>query len=595
MDQILKTIYSEFRNEEINSKFLKDMNQPQHIFDLLRNICLIESHTLIFGCNRDVNSLTTTKFLPKSLFSEQSVSFGKKQIIPHRVLLTGRRSIGKSTFCNFLAFEWSSELLWFKTEKSWFDWLFHITIKDLVTVIEKHGNQCEFSHILYECIFERVGADFNSVSELCQKITANSCAEKVLVILDGYAPDQTAIDSLLFEILEANKNFSILTICDEFNFSTCESKFLLSQDLVLENIEFVLSDLKIASQAYFLSEKSLQFDKWIFRSKFQEIAFHPFNLHLLCNFWEEFIFAHDQEDADNLEEEFVVSDLFCNLLRKVMGKFLSFQQNEVVDEESILLSIEIIAIHSYRKVLTSKKVEELNAFHQNLVIGTTVSFLQSIGLLLINDESEYAFSYLQFQEYLVAGYYSREFLRLNGNSSLLTNQDIEKNENLYFIAWNKFNPLYQSVWVYVSGILSFPEKYLNCYMPTAEYEERLRGVTADVDADVSLRGSIPVRLRSLDKYFQLLLLQPRDLFGMYELRLLIRCGEEAKWPENYLVTNNLLNALGNWIMKIAGVKKRVKALTEYKVHVLLPDHLSKLFIACPNVMFKVISLRFSTL
>lgn len=528
-----------------------------------------------------------TVIKPHDLFAARTLR-GGQYVTPHELVLLGKAGVGKTTLCRYLAYCWSSPLdldpqlsLW----QSHFYWVFYLRLKEVAN-LEFSTNDAHLVHkILYQALWNRCGMT-EEQSELLWNVLRCTQPEKILFILDGY--DEVAEHSslpceTLMSVRQTHSNkIHVLTT------SRPHAKISKSADIVLENIGFVDEDIPLYIDRYFdlqcevvtleTVEQSAETLKEFLklRPKIHQICHVPINLELLCSIWTE----HQQKAIE--KEELVMSDLYQRMLGKLMRRYLkektlltgewsALEDKIALEDETHAVSrtimthphsqialkfLEEFAFEGFKTgnlILTREVFKKLQQKYKDEFTDAIDYFLKAGFLKAVGDinaskmAKEYYFIHLSFQEYLAARYFAKQFI-----VGRLTTDDRD------FFQEQKYNPRYLLVWTYVAGVIR---------------TQRDEWENDDLAAE-----SVRVE-RGLRCFFQALFSAPRDLYGAYEMELLVRCGEETKWLD-LPTTNALLEYLGHWVMGITH-------LHEGEDREQLLRYLNQLFLTCPLAMANV--------
>jgi hypothetical protein len=514
--------------------------------------------------------LQKTNIKPEDIFSERTLK-NDKRITPKELVLLGKAGIGKTTLCRYLAYSWASHRIWSTNEsRCKFRWIFYLRLKEVAN-LERIAKEDKIHEILYETLWHRAVRSIPDLKAKSETIWNLLCVQpgKILFILDGY--DEVAelrsrpCEALMNVRQFYNDQIHVLTT------SRPHAQISKHADAVLENIGFVDEDIPIYIERYFQRDTTLEpaekikstasLKKFLdFRPKIFAICRVPINMELLCSIW--------SDHQNSLEKnDLVMSDLYQLMLVKLLHRYLlrigvTFKAKIDANRQimghphtvNALKFLEELALEGFKTgnlILTYTIYEKLKAKYHEEFTNAVDDFINSGFLKAVGDlsadklQKESYFIHLSFQEYLTARYYAKQFV-LRGEVS---------KEDAAFIQYQKYNPRYLSVWSYVAGIIRTLKDELSF-----ESEDEARRMME----------------RGLRSYFKTLLSGPRDLYGMYEMELLTRCGEEAKWYDSPAVTD-LLEFLGAWVMGISG-------LQEGQDREQLLHHLNQLFLICPFAM-----------
>lgn len=516
-------------------------------------------------------------------FSEQhsyeSVNHAKKEIklenlfaktpgsdehfkVPRKILMLGRAGVGKTTLCLYQTYRWANGDLWQNEVR----WMFHLELKKVANcrVLE---NEHKIHKILYEMIFRHFTDLFTEEQSESFWAMLLQRREPIVFLLDGYDEVSDVQHTACEALMAVAKNHPAASHLRILITSRPYARIDGEMDMVLENIGFKDENIASYVKKYFdyfhlpeshtelsnsasSSSVSQTLIQWLSeRSKIRQICRTPIHLELLCSVWQ----LHSEQ---LIREDFVVSDLYALIVEKLVRRYLrktlseervnlSWHQVKLFPEsQEILRFLKELAYHGLKTgniIIRSELFKSIvssqgQSFQEKGIIQRFLStgFLNSIGET--DDDpltKDYYFIHLSFQEYLTADYFAQYIV--DGQRS----KEIDQ-----FVTEHKYDPTYQLVWAYVGGLLRENE-------------------------------------RAFKHYFNLLVKPPRDLFGMYELALLVRCGEEAKWPP-YPILDALLNYLGKWTINISQLE-----VEKHRHAVYFLNHLTALYLACPHAMLRV--------
>lgn len=506
----------------------------------------------------------------ENLFNAQT--YGTWRDIPSRLLMLGRAGVGKTTLCNYQTYRWATDDLWLGQ----IQWIFNFQLKKVANHRKLEDEQ-RIHRILYEmilCHFPELILE-NQVETFWQSLLQSQ--QPILFILDGYDEvsdrQHPACEALMSVISHYAHISSLKVLITSRPYARIDEKM----DMILENIGFMKEDIPLYVEKYFqYSEEERPSDSksrsssnvtlrhasinaplkyqlidWLNdRPKIRQICSVPIHLELLCSVW--------QMNADKLMvSDVVMSDLYAMMIEKIVRRYLrKTLTTDRLDTLKLLNSEQVMSLDesqeiltflkqlAYRGLITGNIIIQKNlfkiivsaqgdAFQQKGVLQRLLStgFLKAVGNFDDDPlEMDYHFIHLSFQEYLTACYLS---------DSLLAKANDKEIKD--FILDHRYDPTYQLVWTYVANLLSHDKT-------------------------------------ALRRYFRLLLSAPRDIFGMYELELLVRCGEEAKWPD-IPIMQSILQYLGSWTISMS---KLDVEKNPHERHFL--RHMIELYHACPHAM-----------
>lgn len=497
----------------------------------------------------------------ENLFTENPID-GDISKVPRKILMLGRAGVGKTTLCLYQTCRWAQGDLW-KTEVRW---MFHLELKKVANS-RALENENKIHKILYEMIFRHFTDLFTEEQSESFWGMLLQQRDPVVFLLDGYDEVSDRLHPACEALMAVVKNHPAASHLRILITSRPYARIDGEMDIVLENVGFKDENIPNYVKKYFnyfqLQENeatshngmsnaspSQTLTQWLSeRSKIRQICRTPIHLELLCSVWQLY-------GAQLMQENLVISDLYSLMVEKLIRRYL----RKTLSEERVNLSWDKVKmfpesqeILSFLKELAYQGLKTGNIIIRKELFKSIVSsqgkdfqekgivqrflstgFLNAVG---DNDEDpltkDYYFIHLSFQEYLTADYFAQYIV-----------DSQRSNEIDQFITEHKYDPTYQLVWAYVSGFLRDNE-------------------------------------HAFKHYFGLLVKPPRDLFGMYELALLVRCAEEAKWP-SYPILDVLLNYLGKWTINISQLE-----VEKHQHAVYFLNHLTALYLACPHAMLRV--------
>lgn len=330
-------------------------------------------------------------------------------IIPKQLLILGQGGIGKSTLCQYMAYQWAQNKLW--NDK--FDALFLIPLEKLQNV---HSAETLSSIIYRLCFTEKV-----------QKLTTKDIrdylkqnAERILFVIDGLDEVTFAEESPQKKILDELLTFPNWII------TSPTKEDLIRSDIVIENIGFAskTTDLYI--------HKSFQENAEAIVQKIHHnppiisaLTSNPTHLEIMCAVLRR---AKEPLSMTNLLESLVLTlqkRFFEKIGRPEAWNWI--EKDFKIDEQSC----EIF-----------KLVEETAwTAMQTKSISTFLNFVS---------EKNYAFNHLTFQEFFAARY----LVRLLGD---------KPTEAAKLIKEVKFDPSFKVVMWFVAGLLKNEMDNLNAF------------------------------------------------------------------------------------------------------------------------------------
>ena len=448
-------------------------------------------------------------FLPaRNIFkTSQKARESRSDESPHFLLIQGGAGTGKTTFVDYIAYEWSCGRLW----KEDFSWIFVLRLRDLrqgrFTTFHSKGISLTLSEWVYyiHYVNQLEKGEFNTFwHEMIEPLLYN----KVLFILDGYD-----------ELSETNPcQQALVTLLD-----APIHKIITSRPYgVTSLLPYSRRDLEIAGFSdaniekyirFYFGEENSQIASTILRGLSQNPALWgnahiPLVLNMMCGVLEK---NTDTEVALTMLSTF--SGLYQQMELKLLErayinaypavwqqrfKHPRPEQQQIFLEKAyekhrnVLSHLAFMALESQQLVMSTSLLSKAIMMNEVLSAETDswiaenqfIEELLQTGLLKpVLDEKNpserlgYEFLHLTFQEYY-AGYYLPQLLVRDASAFR------------YILAEIKFNPRYQVVLWFTAGVLKqTPGQFKN--------------------------------------FIEMLQQEPVALIRSYELGLLIRCTEEA--------------------------------------------------------------------
>lgn len=365
-----------------------------------------------------------------------------------QVLVLGRAGIGKSTFCQYIAYQWAKGTCWLEYEL-----LALIPLRRLTT----HRYPADKNYSLLDLVKKEV-LPFELSDKEDKLLKEHFDVKKTLWILDGYDEVVQNVPShlkYLFEQLLKTPHH-ILTSRPYLN--------TLSYNVQMEITGFTDTNIEEYVYSFFdqmkeeledASIKSKTLLKFLKSNKSAwGVAHIPVNLELICSVWSN----QNWSEA----KELTITSLYTTMVEWLCRRYLAAQNYPIQllpDHEVYQLChkeltfLDILAFHAMKNntiilrppLLEKALAEENIALHSSphiLNMGVLKSFSnQGIGTQ-IEIKKDHYFIHLSFQEYFAARYL------VNTLRGLSTKKAIE------FINYHKYNQRYALVVTFMSGILS---------------------------------------------------------------------------------------------------------------------------------------------
>jgi len=441
---------------------------------------------------------------------------------PNKLLILGRAGIGKTTLCKYIIHEWMHNHLW----QGRYDWVFWIPLRHLAKFPDVYT--------IENLLFREFKCQFRSlnIKKPRQVVTFWDGLDpnKVLFLLDGYDEATGANQELLNELLD--QPHFILT-SRPYDIFAVQQKV----DLRLENLGFVDKDIDSFVTQYFslmkldeadATEKAKALTDYIHTNPGIKGAAHiPINLQFISQIWAE-------KSTDNpFPNKMVITELYEQMIIKLGIRYLE-RRDEVDGHTQRIVEKKVYNTNDVRrecglqleqlgeialKGLDSPSIiiekESMKQFcEEDLGIGMEdIKSLVKFGVIKPTVDGEdtrnnptnrdYYFIHLTFQEYLAAHYIATRYMSVNKH---------KRTEAIELVLQHKYDPKYQIVMWFISGILrNHPD--------------------------------------GLNHYFDTLLSPPRDMAGMYETTLLMNCLNECRLSDALKNKNALLGYFSDWLQR----------------------------------------------
>ena len=416
--------------------------------DKEKKLSQAEHKDAIIGTFEEIHS-TKTVIDVKDMF--EKCKGGTKKI-----LVLGRAGIGKSTFCQYVTYQWAKGEIWTQYQLV-------VLIKLRMLTNDNYPSGRDYSP------FDLVKKEY--ASRITMKEGDRSRFEEhcrmgqVLWLLDGYDEFVQNIPKQLRDVFELilNKYHHILT--------SRPYSITLSYDVKMEITGFTDDNIAKYIEQFFVQIKDQLGDA---TSRGQQltsflksnpniwgIAHMPVNLELICSLWGDI----DQSQTMVL----TMTGLYENITEWLLRRYLIKQKNlppievqtksrndiyqDCNKELTFLESLAYNAMTTSVLILQPKSLEE--ASNDAKVTAEDKKHIFNIGVLKSFDgkatgnqlqaNKEYYFVHLSFQEYFAARY-------LVNNLRNSTDQ-----KSIEFIRRNKYNQRFTLVFVFASGLLTREE------------------------------------------------------------------------------------------------------------------------------------------
>jgi len=416
----------------------------------------------------------------------------------NRLLVVGRAGIGKSTLCQYIAYQWATDHLF--ADK--FEAVFWIPLRRLDPARYPEARQYRVVEILNaECFNGQLLPE--DLDQLQLHIQENP--HRFLFLLDGY-------DEVLPEVRRSSLQTAfeqlIAQPCSLISSRPHDTAGLHGIDRCLELMGFMPEDIEAYIQGFFANPRQ-RLAPEVAQAKAKAlldylkrqpdiwgIAHIPLQLAMICPLHEEIIG----------EASLTVSALYHRLVKNLFKKMLlreghprkkctsAYIRKRTELTQACLTQLALRTMLENQIVLPETAIDDAI----QIVMPTTDADVQAVQqerlqqqcgfLRKVGDRPEYYFIHLTFQEYFAAAGIARVLKQVGISGS----ESYEQMRRI--ILEHRYNPRFQLVWRYVAGHL------------------------AD---DV----------RALKRFFDILMTEPRDLLGAYERHLLVHCLAESGEPE----------------------------------------------------------------
>ena len=449
-----------------------------------------------------------------------------------QVLVFGRAGIGKSTFCQYVAHEWARGTLWPEYDL--------VVLFSLRLLTKELYPLPSFDSYSLSDVVEREYFSHGLCDKEKEILTNQLSRLKVLWLLDGYdeivqnvpphleclfeqmlkTPHHIITSRPYSNTLSNRVQMEITGFTDE-NISQYVTQFF-------NQIQEELDDA--SSQA----EKCLEFLK--VNSRVWGIAHIPVNLELIYSIW--------SDTGWSGTTYMTITDLYDNMTMWLCRRCLIKQKSsiELIQEDineqyrkelEFLETLAFIAMVNntvlIRKELLQKVMKETQCFlrtnPQILNIGILKSYDSGATGNRFESEKHHYFVHLSFQEYFAARYVCKAL------------KDPADQTVMRLIQTQKYDRHFVLMLAFASGLL----------------------INADDDA-------------TLNRFWDLLHNQCRDLIGFRHLQLLIPCIDEGCCSDSIEKKDQIIDYVTNWIQYILSLK-----------HCVLQERLQYLFRTCTSL------------
>ncbi len=430
-------------------------------------------------------------------------TFGSSSAPIRKVLILGRPKIGKSTFCQYVTYQWAKGKLWSRYEL--------VVLIDFLKLTNTRYSGTKI-YTLVDLI-EREYAPFGGLSQEEKKSFLEKCNNgNVLWILDEYDELTTSVPEQLKQCLD--------DIYEKQNYILMSSSYdiVISCDVKMEIIGFIHADISRYIEHFFRriegelpnasSEGQNLLDFLYSNRSIYRVASIPVNLELICRLW---VDQHQLETKAStmtaLYEKFVV--WLCR--RQIIKDNKNLEQmtkdalyTEFDRELQVLEYLAFKTVQNDKIILPSDLVQQateetgcdLHVYSRVLQMGILKPYDKKSFENQNETTKQYYFIHPSYQEFFAA----RHLLRVLKSSN--------DNEATHFISHQKYNQRFRLMFIFATGLLA-----------ESDYQTCINTFWAKIQGE------------------------PIDLGGLQHLQLLTECIDELGESDVFDDRLNILNKL----------------------------------------------------
>jgi tetratricopeptide (TPR) repeat protein len=501
------------------------------------------------------------------------------------VLVEGLAGVGKTTLIQYLANQWAlssheKKITWLNQ----FDAVIWLPLRKL----HAYSQQTNLAAFIYnECISAKYQQLLST--DMIERYLLYNNKIKTLYLLDGLDEVLSLFDSSSThrEILNSLlKKENWLATARPGNIHT----ELFGQFRHLENVGFTDENINKYIKKFFFNRTSLTEDEQISKAKLliqlietnytiKTIARIPIHLEFICSIWSEKVRSLKQ-DLSDITVTILYYKIISLLLRRYLLRLqelgllvsqpggsedvLDLDDSEIFAHEKCHAPLAFLSEIGWQMMLNSSFIITTNVIRPTFkkyfpnkdktIIDTLFKhlfILRPIGEIMRSAlEQSYYITHFSFQEFLAA-YYTANVMRLD--NSKMNVKHINVADVKIFIAQNKYNPKYESVWWFTAGLFDSDE-LLNTYFHILD------------ETDESHEGA-------------------RDVIGFARTILKMHCLNEAQSKIVYSLTDEslmrpisqarvILQDIREWMKNAQWQGDKLNGVTKY-----LMDHL----LACERI------------
>ncbi len=443
--------------------------------------------------------------LLEKLFEPRELS-KDKTVIPKRILIRGRAGAGKTTLSKKIVYEYTQKGQW----RDRFDYVLWIPLRTL-----KGKSHCDLATLFHETYFSSHPKGQSLAKTLAAQINGVA-KEKTLFVLDGW--DEVAQEwdehEPMYGFLKQLLNQPAVLITSR---PYIELKQADPMDLELETVGFSPENVTayLDNPAMVSVLQAQEMKQFIQTTSFiQGLVNVPIQLDALCYSWDE-IKRMQKESPDAMTVTALYQAMKNKLWRKDIlrlgkregGKLLTESQVNALESSPRVEKL-VRAEHDFLSTLAFQGMQRNQIEFSHRDLHALIEQLERKGLdlpmtlednlkklsFLHTDEAEeglqsYHFMHLTFQEFFAAKHFVRHW-EAERDITQLSSDTLQWKQvpSEAFVGQHKYNPRYEIFWWFVAGLL---------------------------------RGE------ALNRFFDLLEAEPRDLSGAYHQRLIMNGLHEA--------------------------------------------------------------------
>ena len=400
---------------------------------------------------------------------------------PKKILILGRAGIGKSTLCQYIAYQWAYDKLW----KDKFDAIFWVPLRRLQS---SHQGETASTFLFRLCCQESSQELYSpQIQEYIQKNQ-----NRILFILDGLDEVTLTENSLQKKIVDELLEYPYWIIT-----SRPHAAQSVKADCTIENVGFASKTIDLYIKKTFPKNPQTMIRKIRQNPIIFGLCHIPINLELICS-----ILQNSRGDISAIKS---MTGLYEELTLTLQRRFLEqlgklnpwmWQKGDIDNSEvgslfELLESIAWIGFKEGQLLFSFARGQMVKLYCQYPPSDEREQFFSQIcqtGFIQSTGESaeflknEYYFLHLTFQEFFAARYLVRLF-----------QQETTHLEAAKLMREVKFDPRYKVIIWFIAGLLKDDPENLNAFFDILD--------------------------------------TPKDIIGLYSALLKVRCLEECDWSD----------------------------------------------------------------